>query len=97
MALTEVCQRSAEAPRCGWSRDIIIMEVGMKNRQVRLAKVLSLLVMGTLTLMMFSSSALAQQSQWMKDAHQMMADGWKQFNDGQRQVIQGKEMNDQVA
>ena len=56
----------------------------MKNRQGRLAKVLSLVVMGTLTLMVFSSLALAQQAQWMKDAHKMMADGWKQFNDGQR-------------
>jgi hypothetical protein len=69
----------------------------MKNRQGRLAKVLSLLVMGTLTVMAFSSLALAQQAQELKDAHKMMSDGWKMFNDGQRQVIQGKEMNDLVA
>ena len=61
----------------------------MKNRQGRLAKVLSLLVMGALTAMTFSSPALAQQAQWMKDAHKMMEDGWKQFNGGQRMVIQG--------
>jgi hypothetical protein len=73
------------------------MEVGMKKRQCSLAKVLSLLVMGTVTLMAFSSITLAQQAQWMKDAHKMMGDGWKQFNDGQRMVITGKEMNDLVA
>jgi hypothetical protein len=27
----------------------------------------------------------------------MMSDGWKMYNDGQRMVIQGKEMNDLVA
>jgi hypothetical protein len=69
----------------------------MKNRQGRLAKVVVMLVMGTLTFMAFSSVALAQQAQWMKDAHKMMENGWKQFNDGQRMVIKGKEMNDQVA
>jgi hypothetical protein len=69
----------------------------MNNRQGRLAKVLSLLVMGTLTLTAFSSLALAQKAQELKDAHKMMSDGWKQFNDGQGMVIKGKEMNDLVA
>ena len=69
----------------------------MKKRQGRLAKVLSLLVMGTLTLMAFSSPVLAQKAQELKDAHKMMADGWKMYNDGQRMVIKGKEMNDLVA
>jgi hypothetical protein len=69
----------------------------MKKRQGNLAKMLSLLVMVSLTVMAFSSLALAQQAQWMKDAHKMMEDGWKQFNDGQRMVIKGKEMNDLVA
>jgi len=69
----------------------------MRNRQGRLAKVVVMLVMGTLTVMAFSSVALAQQAQWMKDAHKMMENGWKQFNDGQRMVIKGKEMNDRVA
>ena len=69
----------------------------MKNRQGRLAKVLSLLVMVALPLMAFSSPALAQKSQELKDAHKMMADGWKMYNDGQRMVIKGKEMNDLVA
>ena len=69
----------------------------MKNRQSRLARVAILLAMGTLALMVFSSLALAQQAQWMKDAHKMMEDGWKRYNDGQRMVIKGKEMNDLVA
>ena len=69
----------------------------MKNRQGRLAKVLSLLVMVALPLMAFSSPALAQKAQELKDAHKMMADGWKMYNDGQRMVIKGKEMNDLVA
>jgi hypothetical protein len=90
-------QGSAEAPCRGWSSDIIIMEVGMKKRQGSLAKVLSLLVMATLAVMAFSSLSLAQGAQWMKDAHKMMSDGWKIYNDGQRMVIKGKEMNDLVA
>ena len=69
----------------------------MKNRQGSLAKVMFLLVMGTLTLMAFSTVALAQQAQWMKDAHKMMSDGWTMYNQGQRMVIKGKEMNDLVA
>jgi hypothetical protein len=69
----------------------------MKNRQGRLAKVVVMLFMGALTLMAFSSIALAQKAQWMKDAHKMMEDGWKQFNDGQRMVIKGVEMNNLVA
>ena len=69
----------------------------MKNRQGRLAKVLSLLVMVALPLMAFSSPALAQNAQELKDAHKMMADGWKMYNDGQRMVVKGKEMNDLVA
>jgi hypothetical protein len=69
----------------------------MKNRQGRLAKVLSLLVMVALPLMGFSSPVLAQKAQELKDAHKMMADGWKMYNDGQQMVIKGKEMNDLVA
>ena len=69
----------------------------MKNRQSKLAKVLSLLVMVALPLMAFSAPALAQKAQELKDAHKMMADGWKMYNDGQRMVIKGKEMNDLVA
>jgi hypothetical protein len=73
------------------------METGMTKRQGRLAKVLFLLLMGTLALMAFSSPALAQKAQELKEAHKMMADGWKMYNDGQRMIIKGKEMNDLVA
>jgi hypothetical protein len=73
------------------------MEVGMKKPQSKLARVLSLLVMVAIPLMTFTSPALAQQAQWMKDAHKMMEDGWKHFNDGQRMVIKGVEMNDLEA
>jgi hypothetical protein len=69
----------------------------MKNRQSRLAKVLSLVVMMALPLMAFSSPALAQKAQELKDAHKMMSNGWQMYNDGQRMVIKGKEMNDLVA
>ena len=54
----------------------------MKNQQGRLAKVLTMLVIGTLTVLAFSSLALAQKAKEMQDAHKMMSDGWKQFNDG---------------
>ncbi len=63
----------------------------------RFGKFLGTLVMVTLAVMAFSSLAVAQEAQWMKDAHKMMSDGWKQYNDGQRMVIKGKEMNDLVA
>ena len=69
----------------------------MKNRQSKLAKVLSLMVMVALPLMAFSTPGLAQKAQELKDAHKMMSDGWKMFDDGQRMVIKGKEMNDLVA
>jgi hypothetical protein len=92
-----VRQGSAGAPRCGWSRDIIFMEVGVIKRQGRLTKAFFLVVMGTMAVMAFSLPALAQKAQELKDAHKMMADGWKMYNDGQRMVIKGKEMNDLVA
>jgi hypothetical protein len=60
-------------------------------------KALTVMVIGAFLIMGLSSLALAQQAQWMKDAHKMMSDGWKQFNDGQRMVIKGVEMNNEVA
>jgi hypothetical protein len=69
----------------------------MQNRQNRLAKVLSVLVMMALPFIAFSSPALAQKAKELKDAHKMMAEGWKMYNDGQRMVVKGKEMNDLVA
>ena len=44
-----------------------------------------------------AAPVLAQVAQELKDAHKMMADGWKMYNDGQRTIIKGKEMNDLVA
>lgn len=69
----------------------------MKKQQGRLAKVLTMLVIVTLTMLAFSSLALAQTAKEMQDAHKMMSDGWKQFNDGQRMVIKGVEMNNLAA
>jgi hypothetical protein len=69
----------------------------MKNQQGRLAKVLTMSVIVTLTMLAFSSLGLAQKAKEMQDAHKMMSDGWKQFNDGQRMVIKGVEMNNLVA
>jgi hypothetical protein len=60
-------------------------------------KALTVMIAGAFVIMGLSSLALAQKGQELKDAAQMMQDGWKQFNDGQRMVIQGKEMNDLVA
>ena len=60
-------------------------------------KALTVVVLGAFVIMGLSSLALAQKGQEIKDAAQMMQNGWKQFNDGQRMVIKGKEMNDLVA
>ena len=60
-------------------------------------KMVVLGIIGAFAVLALTTPVLAQQAQELKDAHKMMADGWKQFNDGQRQVIQGKEMNDLVA
>ena len=56
---------------------------------MRFGKIVTLLVLAAFAL---ATPALAQ-----KAAHKMMADGWKQFNDGQRMVIKGVEMNNLVA
>ncbi len=55
------------------------------------------IIIGIIATLVLAVPALAQVAQEVKDAHKMMSDGWKMYNDGQRQVIQGKEMNDQVA
>ncbi len=67
----------------------------MANRYWK--KALMVVVLGAFVTMGLSSLALAQKGQELKDAHKMMADGWKMYNDGQRMVIKGKEMNDLVA
>ena len=68
----------------------------MKRNSV-FGKMIVLGIIGAFAALALTTPALAQQAQWMKDAHKMMEDGWKQFNDGQRMVIKGKEMNDLVA
>jgi hypothetical protein len=61
-------------------------------------KALTVMVVGAfLVVAGLSSLALAQVSKELKDAAKMMQNGWTQFNQGQKMVIQGKEMNDLVA
>uniref|UniRef100_A0A7V4G9I7 Uncharacterized protein n=1 Tax=Desulfobacca acetoxidans TaxID=60893 RepID=A0A7V4G9I7_9BACT len=56
-----------------------------------------MVVPGALALLALTSLALAQEATELKTAHKMMSDGWKMFNDGQRLVIKGQEMNNLVA
>jgi hypothetical protein len=70
-------------------------EIVMAKRQWK--KLLTVMVLGVFLVMGLTSLALAQVSQELKDAAKMMQNGWTQFNQGQRMVIQGKEMNDLVA
>ena len=60
-------------------------------------KMLTVMVLGAFLILGLSSLGLAQEMQVMKDASKMMSDAWKMFNDGQRIIIQGVEMNNQVA
>ena len=60
-------------------------------------KMLTVMVIGAFLVLGLTSLGLAQEMQVMKDASKMMSDGWKMFDDGQRMVIQGLEMNNQVA
>jgi hypothetical protein len=60
-------------------------------------KILTVMVIGAFLVLGLSSMALAQQMQTMKDASKMMSDAWKMFDDGQRTVIKGLEMNNQMA
>jgi len=67
----------------------------MTKRQGK--KVWTVMVICAFLVMGLASLALAQKGQELKDAAQMMQNGWTQFNQGQKMVIQGKEMNDLVA
>ena len=62
-----------------------------------LRKMVVLGLVGALAALMAATPVLAQKSAELKDAAKMMQDGWTQFNQGQRMVIKGKEMNDLVA
>jgi hypothetical protein len=67
----------------------------MAKRQCK--KLLTVMVIGVFLVMGLASLGLAQVSKEIKDAAKMMQNGWTQFDQGQRMVIQGKEMNDLVA
>jgi hypothetical protein len=60
-------------------------------------KMLTVVVLGAFLVLGLSSLGLAQTAQVMKDSAKMMSDAWKMFDSGQRMVIQGVEMNKQVA
>jgi ribosomal protein S19E (S16A) len=60
-------------------------------------QMLTVMVLGAFLVLGLCSIGLAQVSQELQDAHKMMANGWTMYNQGQDMVIQGKEMNDQVA
>jgi hypothetical protein len=68
----------------------------MKSNGV-VGKMVILGIIGAFAALAVATPALAQKAQELKEAHKMMADGWKMYNDGQRMVIKGKEMNDLVA
>lgn len=69
----------------------------MKNRQRSLAKVVIVVIMGLVMATALSSLGLAQEAKVRKDAAKMMSDAWKMFDDGQRTVIKGLEMNNLIA
>jgi hypothetical protein len=60
-------------------------------------KALTVMVLGAFLILGLSSLTLAQVSQEIKDANKMMSDAWKQFDDGQRIVIEGLEKNNLAA
>lgn len=66
----------------------------MQNRKLKFGIVL---VVGVALVLAFSSLGLAQTKQVMKDSAKMMSDAWKMFDSGERMVIKGQEMNNQVA
>ena len=67
------------------------------KRNVVVGKIVVLGIIAAFAVLALTTPALAQVAQELKDAHKMMSDGWKQFNDGQRMVIKGVEMNNLVA
>jgi hypothetical protein len=83
-----------------WSDEIrtyLREENFMKNRQLK-SRWWVFLIMAVLTVCLVSSAALAQQkTKAQEEGAKMMEDGWTQFNDGQRMVIKGVEMNNLVA
>ena len=60
-------------------------------------KMLTVMVLGVFLLLGLTSLGLAQEMQVLKDSSKMMSDAWKMFDEGQRMVIKGLEMNNQIA
>jgi hypothetical protein len=60
-------------------------------------KMLTIMVLGAFLILGLSTLGLTQEMQVMKDASKMMSGAWKMFDQGQRMVIQGLEMNNQIA
>lgn len=69
----------------------------MKKWQNVFRTIGTITALAALLLVMLSTMAMAQQAQVVADAGKMMAQGWNQFNDGQKMVIQGVDMNSQIA
>lgn len=69
----------------------------MEKRQGISRKIAVTLALAAFLAMMWSSLALAQEAQVVADAGKMMTQGFNQFNDGQRMVIEGVNMNSQIA
>jgi hypothetical protein len=69
----------------------------MNKRQRVAIRLLASLALTIFLAVAFSSLALAQQAQVVADAGKMMTQGFNQFNDGQRMVIEGVNMNSQIA
>jgi hypothetical protein len=60
-------------------------------------KMLTVLVLSAFVLMGLCSLGLAQEAKVLKECSKMMSDAWKMFDDGQRLVIKGLEMNNLIA
>src|SRR3974390_374437 len=60
-------------------------------------KLLAVMVIGAFVMLGLCSLGLAQEMQIMKDAARMMSDAWKMFDEGERMVLKGLEMNNQIA
>jgi hypothetical protein len=69
----------------------------MKKRQNVFIIIGTITALAALLLVMLSTLAMAQQDQVVADAGKMMAQGWNQFNDGKKMIIQGVDMNSQIA
>jgi len=60
-------------------------------------QILTVMVIGAFLILGLTSLGLTQEMQVLKDSSKMMSDAWKMFDDGQRMVIKGLEMNNLIA